>query len=385
MILNLYNYSMKQEHQDIDKILPFGELLRGFANQNYISKADLKKFLRNRGIFFNQTEKENLVPCVATLLLSPSEFDVLREYQNTKEDNTKKNTSRIEWSSEKSVFEAFENFDFNELIPDEGVNFWFSKEPIVTIQDNNKDKVVIEYEIERNDLNKSWYESTNVFTGKVEIEKISDDEIRIIKSYTSSESNSVGENLQKSCVQHFKKNNYVDKNKELMKILFGDFGNEDRIVFFYRLSSNMESSHFEFNDIINMEFKPDNSISLPKEIEWMNNKTQLKLKGKLIHDTFFIKEKQFHKNLQFWEMESSFNFKFGGYDGNCNVVFSFRDYLTKSEKAEFEINISNFNVNNSAELTVKQKSELKNKLLDLFEKRKDETYRNFIEYLKNKN
>ena len=83
-------------------------------------------------------------------------------------------------------------------------------------------------------------------------------------------------------------------------------------------------------------------------------------------------------------MESSFNFKYSSYEGNCNVVFSFRDYLTRNEKAEFEINISNFNVNNSSELTVKQKSELKNKLLDLFEKRKNETYRNFIEYLKNK-
>lgn len=375
---------MKQEHQHIDKILPYGELLRGFANQNYISKSDLKKFLRNRGVFFNQTEKENLVPCISTLLLSPSEFDVLRDYQNTKEDNTKKNTSRIEWNSEKNLVEAFDDFDFKDLIPDEGVNFWFSKEPTITIQENNKDKIVIEYEIERNDLNKSWYESTNIFTGKVEIEKISEGEIRIIKSYTSPESNIVGENLQKSCVKHFKQTKYIAENKELIKILFGDFENEDRIVFFYRLSSNMESSYFEFNDIINMEFKPDNSISLPQEIEWMNNKTQLKLKGKLIHDTFFIKDKQFHKNLQFWEMESSFKFKYNTYEGNCNVVFSFRDYLNRNEKAEFEINISTFNVNNGSELTSKQKSELKNKLLDLFEKRKDETYRNFIEYLNTK-
>lgn len=376
---------MKQEHQHIDKILPFGELMRGFANQNYISKYDLKKFLRNRGIFFNQSEKENMVPCISTLILSPSEFDILRDFQNSKEDNTKKNTSRIEWNSDKSLVQAFDNFEFKDLIPEEGVNFWFSKEPTITILDDNKDKVVIDYEIERNDLNKSWYESTNIFTGKLEIEKISNGEIRIIKSYTSPESNIVGENLQKSCVKHFKTTNYIEENKELIKILFGDFENEDRIVFFYRLSSNMESIYFEFNDIINMEFKPDSSISLPKEIEWMNNKTELKLKGKQIHDTFFIKEKQFHKNLQFWEMESSFKFKHNTYEGNCNVVFSFKDFLNRNEKAEFEINISNFTINNGLDLSAKQKNELKNKLLDLFEKRKDETYRNFIEYLKTKN
>ncbi|WP_309607472.1 hypothetical protein [Flavobacterium sp.] len=146
---------MKQVHQHIDKILPYGELMRGFANQNYISKSDLKKFLRNRGIFFNYSEKENLVPCISTLILSPSEFDVLRDFQNSKEDNTKKNTSRIEWNSDKSLVEAFENFDFKDLIPDEGVNFWFSKEPTITIQEENKNKVVIDFEIERNDLRES--------------------------------------------------------------------------------------------------------------------------------------------------------------------------------------------------------------------------------------
>jgi hypothetical protein len=35
-------------------------------------------------------------------------------------------------------------------------------------------------------------------------------------------------------------------------------------------------------------------------------------------------------------MESSFKFKYNTYDGNCNVVFSFKDFLNRNEKAEFE-------------------------------------------------
>ncbi len=375
---------MKHEHKDVNKILPYGELLRGLANQGYLVKSDLKKFLRNRGVFFNSSEKENLVPCISTLLLSPAEFDQLREYQNTKEDNFKKNTSRLKWSSESTIFDAVKNLNFENIIPEEGYNFYLIKEPQVNFNPNNKDKVVIEYELERNDFNKSFYESTNRFRGEIEIEKISKNEIKITKSYTSSESNFVGDSLIKIAEKHFKENNYVFRNEKLKKILFSDFNNEDRITFFYRLSSNMNSIYFTFKDIVNMEFRPDNNEKLPNEIEWMNNKSELKLKGKSIHNTFFIKDKKYHKNLQFWEMESSYTFKYEIYDGTCNVVFSFKDYLNKNEKAEFEINISNFSLINGSEFNSRDKLIIKNKLLRLFEKNKDLVYTNFLKYQEDK-
>jgi len=371
---------MKQEHKDANKILPYGELLRGLANQGYLVKSDLKKFLRNRGIFFNTTEKEKLVPCVACLLLSPIEFDELREYQNTKEDNFKKNTSRLNWSSEYNIFDAIKNIKFEKIIPNEGYNFYLVKEPNIIFSPKEKDKVKIEYELERNDFNKSFYESTNRFRGEIEIEKISENEIKITKSYTSSESNFVGDSLIRIAENHFKENNHVSRNVTLKKILFSDFDNEERIVFFYRLSSNMDSTYFTFKDIVNMEFRPDNDEKLPEEIEWMKNKSELKLKGKSIHDTFFIKDKKYHKNLQFWEMESSYSFKFEIYEGNCNVVFSFKDYLNKNDKAEFEINISNFSLVNGSEYINRDKIIIKNKLLKLFEKNKDLVYTNFLKY-----
>ncbi len=376
---------MKIQHQDIDKFLPFGELIRGFANQSYLSKSDLKRFLRKRGIFFTNAEKETLVPCISTLLLSPSEFDDLRICQNTREDNTKKNTSRLAWNSEKPIIDTLSNFSFENIIPSEGTNFWFNSEPDVSVINKNPNLIAIDFEIERQDLNKSWYEAKNIFKGRIVIEKVDDNEIKFVKSYTSSESNFVAENIQRELVKHFKATKIVHEDKELKKILFGDFTNEDRIVFFYRLSSYMESIYFTFKDIINMEFKPDESTSLPEAIDWMENKSALKLKGNQIHDTFFIKEKEYHQNLQFWEMESSFGFTYNQHKGSCNVVFSFKDFPTKGNNAEFEINISNFSLINGNEYSTKDKTQIKNSLLDLFESRKDETYRNFIKYIESKN
>jgi len=376
---------MKQEHKDVNKILPYGELLRGFANQSYLVKSDLKRFLRNRGVFLNTSDKEKLVPCISTLILSPKEFDDLREYQNTKEDNFKKNSSRLNWNSTATVTDAIKHIDLTNVLPKDGINYYLTKEPSISLNKDEKNIVKIEFEIERNDLNKSFYESTNRFTGEIEIRKISESEIKITKSYTSSESNAVADSLIKIAENHFKAQQIVKPEQELRKILFGDFTNEDRIVFFYRLSSNMENSHFKFKDIVDMDFKPDNSESLPAEIEWMSNKSELKLRGKQIHDTFFIKESKYNKNLQFWEMESSYDFKYALFEGSCNLVFSFKNFQSKGNLAEFEINISNFNLNNSSDFSNKEKLTIKNKLLLLFENQKDVVYSKFLTYLESKN
>lgn len=41
---------MNTLHKDINKIIPFGEFLRGFINQRYITVSDLSRVLRERGI-----------------------------------------------------------------------------------------------------------------------------------------------------------------------------------------------------------------------------------------------------------------------------------------------------------------------------------------------
>ena len=53
---------MNVEHKDIDKFIPYGEMLRGYANQNIISNAEIHRILKERGIFTLNQEKEYTVP-----------------------------------------------------------------------------------------------------------------------------------------------------------------------------------------------------------------------------------------------------------------------------------------------------------------------------------
>lgn len=373
---------MQKKHESIDKILPYGELIRGFANQGFISKGDLKKALRERGVFFQHSEKEFMVPCLTCLLLSPSEFDNLKDCLNTREDNLKKSSSRIEWDTDNSIAEALSDLNLADILPKNGINYELLETPRVTLIDNNPNHIRLNFEIERNDLNKSWYESKNNFIGNIEIEKVNENEIQIIKSHTSTETKELGDIFQKTIISDCKNKGYIQKEKKLNRILFNDFSNEHRIVFFYRLSSNMDSLHFEFVDITDIGFRPDDSIVLHEDIQWMQKKSELILKGNKLHDTFFIKEKEYHKYLQFWEMESSFKFNYLNNSGTCNVVFSFKDFLKKGVSAEFEINISKFNLDGGSNSSTKTKNNIKMKLLNLFENKKNEIYHNFKEYLK---
>lgn len=369
---------MKKVHESIDQMLPYGELLRGFATQSSISKGELKKVLRGRGIFFRDNEKEDMVPCLSALLLSPSEFEVLKDCQNNREDNPKKSSSRIILEKTVSFADiALNTEDLQTIVANDYANYQLTKVPDVFIDSNNINKMTINFEIERFDWNKSWYETKNIFTGSLTIEKVSATELSITKSYTSVESEEVANKFQNFFVQHLKTAGVVDPESELKRILFKDFTNQQRIVFFWRLTSKMEGVYFEFVDIEDMEFRPDESLQLPEKIDWMSKKKELILKGTEIHNTFFIKEVVYYPFLQFWGIDAKFKFNLANEKGSCVVNFLFKDFLHLQGEAEFEINISSLTPETPS-LTQRQKIDLKKNLLDLFEKRKNEIYQSFF-------
>jgi hypothetical protein len=235
------------------------------------------------------------------------------------------------------------------------------------------------------DLNKSWYEAKNTFKGNLLLEKTSDNEVSIIKTYTSQETDFVGSKFETHLLRHFKLHDLVSQDTELHKIKFLDFSNEERIVFFWRLTSHMDSTFFKFIDIVDIEMKPDETMILPEKIEWMNNKDELAIRGKDIHNsTFFIKEKEYHKYLKFWSIEAKFKFEFLNVKGKCNVYFGFPKFTSKGDNAEFEINITGSLYALNQEIDIKTKNKYKQKILDSLEIKKNEIYKNYINYLNEK-
>ena len=59
---------MNTEHKNINDIVPYGEFIRGFANQSFLTNAELYRIMKTRGIFFSFHDKDIMVPVLQTLL-----------------------------------------------------------------------------------------------------------------------------------------------------------------------------------------------------------------------------------------------------------------------------------------------------------------------------
>jgi hypothetical protein len=142
----------------------------------------------------------------------------------------------------------------------------------------------------------------------------------------------------------------------------------------------MSSEYFIFKDIVDIEFCPENTPNLPEKIEWMEQKiNNLKLNGKSLHETFFVKEKEFHKYIALYSIDTELEFNFNQIDGNCVINFSFPNFSKeKDESIELEIHVSSLKLGDNCRHRHRNKNQIKELLLkiidnvkvDVFEKHK---------------
>lgn len=374
---------MNTEHKDIRKIIPFGEYLRGFVNQRYITEAELNRVLKERGVFVLNPQREFIVPLLQTLLLSPSEFDKIREAFSTREDNRKVNSSDINWEKNASIFVP-------DLMSVDVSSFIKTNLPTCTLEqpirftpvESNKNHLKASFTIKRNDRNKSWYEQTNIFDATIEIIKDKNGKGRIIVSHTAPETKELAEFIVKQQVKKYKNENIVAQKEKPRKILFEDFTNEERFVFFFRLTSHLDSDYFNCNDIKDLSIKPEDE-DLPEKIKWMEELNKILLSGRSLDKKEFIKDNTFHRYLIIWNIESVYSFEFKGHKGVFTVNFGFSDYIKKERKSEFELNISSFKPEKA--LDTRAKKRLKYQLLSEMDRQKSAIYNSFLEYKLNEN
>jgi len=259
-----------------------------------------------------------------------------------------------------------------------------TKQPRLYAVDNNPNHLRAEIEIERKDLNKSWYEQKNIFECSIEFKKDSNNKGVVIITHTAPETKALAEFAVKTKVEDFKRKKIINSNNAVKHILFKDFTNEERIVFFFRLSTRSDNTYFKYIDIVDIALKPE-SDKLPEKISWMNRIKKLIISGQRLGDAFFIKEKEYHKHIIVWNIEAKFEYTYNGSIGECNFNFGFPEFGTKQKlDSEFEMNIST-PIPRNQKLDTKQKGILKNKLLLEMDKQKTIVYSKFNDYLLEKN
>jgi hypothetical protein len=346
---------MNKHSSDIERFLPYGEMLRDFLGQPFIAKSDIVDLLRERGIFVSSSEKKDTIPLVTNLIVNPREFDFLRESQNTKEDSQKVNTQTISWDSTSALLENIpDNFDINSVLDLEFSNFTVVGSPNFIPVNQNQDHLLLEFEIERNDFSKNWCTVQSTFKGSLELKK-EEDKVEIILTHTAKETKYVADKISRGMINHFKTKGCVDNHREVTRIEFCQFSNSDRILYFLSLTQNIKSNLLQFEDIVDVEFSPESELEreLPEKIKWMENKiNDLKLNGKGLQHTLFIEDKELHEFVQLHHVLSRYRFNYEKLKGHCEISGGFPEYSRNKEmKSEFEINIKNISFD-SAQKTI---------------------------------
>lgn len=186
-----------------NQVLPYGNELRDLLSRSQITPNELKALLRMKGVYVSEPKKENLIPILSSILLSPREFDYLKDKQKTREDTIKRSSSPpLECSgkiAEAGLVNILDTVNLKEVVEKDFCNFQFHNNTLSFVSvDGNPNHVMGTYKITKTVNNKIWFENKNEFTGTIWLKLGSNGlEITPISNYTSGETKHINDSIKR--------------------------------------------------------------------------------------------------------------------------------------------------------------------------------------------
>lgn len=368
------------EKLEVNKHIPFGATLQDVLNHPSLSDSKLKYLLRIRGVYLEDAKNNDTYPLLLSMILSPVEFEYLKENIRGKESNQKILTRPLAWHN---------NEDLIKIIPDkinlkEILRVAESRQTVISqtnfaMIDGDLNKVKMQFRCQTNNYNSGWYRTKNEYEGEIVIEKVKEDgKVYLRMIYTSPETQNIADLGVKFLVNEFKSKNYTKPNTEVERILYNNFDNKERIKFFLSLTEG--SDIFEFQRVTDLDIAPDKTKDMPDDIrKFMTGKVNtLKINGERLHEHYFIKEIVNHEYIELAGVEALYNFSYHAAEGSCIIQFGFNGYFKKRlGNIEFSIDVSTVNLKD--EYRNVNKDKVRMYLLQEFEKFKMEKY-NWLKY-----
>ena len=369
---------MEVINQNINRFLPFGDSLRIILQNTSYTSADMKGFLKRKGVYIDGKDEDVMIPLLTTTLISPIEFDYIKEKIKTKEDKEKLFTRTFDWNSNESLIASLPpNFNIQEIVKEIFPRYKVIGNPNFVVQKTGKgenERIALEFKCESENYSKEWYRSKNDFKGQIALEKIvKDNKLQLQMTYTSQETKDVLEKVFKKLEKHFKAKKFIDENKEAEKIMFNSFTNEERVEFL--LSFTQGNEIFEFDKACGVDLGPGDG-TLPADLNWLSTGgvRRLGLNGDILHELPFLTNLSLRPFIELSSVEIQYVFKYHAAEGVCKVIVSFPDYFKRLKKTtELEIYLSEIKPN--SEYSSMPLSSINRYLNSEFEKLKSELYR----------
>ena len=357
---------------ELTSLLPYGEGIKPLLIASSLSEYDLKFLLQKRGVFIKSSQRNITVPHLASMLLSPNEFETLRNRQHQKESNIKRYTAQSEWLDQTITIADVLTDKLDTIVKDltkEESPYSIRNYSINYISNN---KILIAGEIERRDWTKDVFSSTTSHPWKFTIEKSNSGKIvEYISETTVPETKQLTNLFQTRIHQQFQSAKTVDATKAIQRVLATHFkGNHFLFEFLFEFTK-LRFTSLEFVRIVDIETGIDNKRNFPENFQWLKgNIGELKLtavQGRKLKETDIIKVGELGI-LVFGEIDAEFTFDYKDAKGTCIIRYGFPKFYDKKNQVEFETKIQRINL--SREFSHISKETVKRHLLGDFQKDK---------------
>jgi hypothetical protein len=322
--------------------LPYGELLRTILVKPELSDGDLKKIIKSKGIFLSKYSKNDIVPELMCTLLSPSEYRDILDFKKDREEKEKYRTASIPWQGDNNLLKSIPR-DINlEKILNEMYTYKSDMDllgiPSFKKFDGRSDKIELNFEIKEHSDIKTIDDKDRVFKGGI-VYELKDDghlHLSVTKTFSSKGTQKFVDNINKELENHFKTRGSVDKEDTFERILFNQFVNADRFLFFMKFLDTIE--FLEFDKVENISVSPDPNENLPEAAkEFLKDIENLNLKGSGLRRHVLLSNEEFRDCVFLHSMIAKYKFKHEQGDGVCSVEFAFPDFkLDKIDNLEFQ-------------------------------------------------
>ena len=325
-------------------LLPVGERLKPLLNKASISESDMKSILSNRGVYIGDSNKKMSIPLLTLSLLSPKEFEKLQELQKTKEDCLKAKVSNIKSMSSNNLNDVIpmDLIKRESLIGDTD-NFDIDTDLDFTM--NNPNKLVLEYEIVREDVTKDWASCRSKYAGRVEVTKDkSNSTIYFNNEYTSTETEKINRKIIKSISDHCLSQGEISNTEKSFEITSDKFNNKQRFSFMLRLNNDSPNGFLKFQAVKNIEIGPDKSFTMPDNAKWMEGCVKNIIinseKGETLQNVEYISDVNYHDFLILRQIQAQYEFSMGATKGTCIIEYGFPHYFRSHAKSKiFEVSV----------------------------------------------
>ncbi|WP_035669367.1 hypothetical protein [Flavobacterium sp. 83] len=362
-----------------DRILPYGDRLRQLLVKSNITNSNLNLFLREKGVFLGNNEKNDSVPLIMKTIITPSEFEELYDTQKKREDNIKINSAVLKCSKDFNLPDILRTgFDINELIEkssDYKQNFTIKGTPKFYFEDEIG---ILDYEIERINLLDDWTSNTTSHKGTIFVKKLNNGniELKVEQNSTSKETKFINDLINKEIKNIFTKDEIISPKDDYIKIRFNDFTNPNRLQFLYSFTTKI-CIYLEFISVSDIDIYLDENEKTPEDLKkFLDELESLKLNGKKLQNHSLVTDNKYHNKVIFASISLKYKFNIDGVKGDCIVKINFPEYISKKDETSEVQYVINFTISKECR-GIATDNELRKKVVSYIDTHKLKSYNEF--------